>query len=249
MDERRARLALTIICPIFNEEENVGPLVAELTATLERSGREYELICVDDASTDRSLEVLKSLLGQFPCLRVLSHLRNSGQSAALYTGYRAARGEIVVTVDGDRQYNPDDVLRLVEHLEQSGADAVSGVRRRRQDNWIRRLSSRIANSYRNWITGDKIRDAGCAFRAVRTACLREIPAFNGMHRFLPTILRAQGYTVVELEVDHLPRRAGVAKYGIGNRLWRGLVDCLAMRWWKRRCFYGRRTGPELTRDP
>jgi dolichol-phosphate mannosyltransferase len=155
---------------------------------------------------------------------------------------------VVVTLDADGQNDPADIPALLAALR-PGVDCVTGVRTQRQDSFVKRVSSRVANAYRNWITGDRVTDAGCTFRAVRRAALREVPVFNGLHRFLPTILRRQGFTVAELPVNHRPRTRGVSKYGVGNRLWRGLRDCFAMRWYAARVIPADRLLPETESPP
>jgi len=224
---------LSIVIPIYNEEDNIEPLMAEIAQAVGPLGRSYEVICVDDKSSDSTPEVLRRLKKTYPQLRIVRHTRNCGESAGQATGFHFARGAVVITMDGDGQNDPADIPRLLEALA-DGVDCVCGVRRKREDDWVKRFSSRTANRFRNFLTGDTIADAGCTYRAIRRAALREMLVFNGMHRFLPSILRFQGRTVVEIQVNHRPRRAGVSKYGIGNRLWRGIRDCLAMRWYKRR---------------
>jgi len=232
--EQNATPDLSVVIPVFNEEENLAPLIEELEGVLEELGRRFEVICVDDSSTDRSAAVLEELRRTRPWLKLVRHTINSGESAAQATGFHHARGRIVITMDADLQHDPRDIPRLLDALVGDVA-AVCGVRRRREDNWVRRLSSRIANGFRNLVTGDRISDAGCTLRAIRREALRELPVFNGLHRFLPTILRLQGYRVEEIPINHRPRMKGESKYGIGNRAWRGLVDCFAMRWFRRRC--------------
>jgi len=237
------KLDLTVVIPVYNEAENLEPLIAELEQVLSGLGRSFEILCVDDKSTDGSLDILRRLQSQRDHLRVTAHTVNSGESAAQATGFARARGEVVITMDADQQNDPADIPALLAALDGETA-AVCGVRRRREDNWLRRLSSRIANSFRNVVTGDRISDAGCTFRAVRRAALREVPVFNGMHRFLPTILRWQGFRVKEIPVNHRPRMRGESKYGVGNRMWRGIRDCFAMRWYRARCVPGRRIAEE-----
>jgi glycosyltransferase involved in cell wall biosynthesis len=234
------KLALSVVIPIYNEEENVAPLLAELMPILEGLKLGFEVLCVNDASTDRSLELLTEMQSIYPSLWVISHSINSGESAATATGFQQASGEFIVTMDGDLQNDPADIPALLERITENHLAAVCGIRRKREDDWVKRLSSRTANAFRNLITGDKIADAGCTFRILRRESLREIPVFNGMHRFLPTMLRFQGFTVEELLVNHRPRTMGVSKYGVGNRLFRGIIDCFAMRWWQRRCLPTRR---------
>lgn len=239
---------VSVVLPVFNEAESLPPLLEEITAALRGSGRSFEIIAVDDASTDGSVAVLRELRGRHPELRVLRHRHNCGQSAAFAAGFAHARGEVVVTLDADGQNDPADIPALLAALR-PGVDCVTGVRARRQDSFVKRVSSRLANAYRNWITGDRVTDAGCTFRAVRRAALREVPVFNGLHRFLPTILRRQGFTVAELRVNHRPRTRGVSKYGVGNRLWRGLRDCFAMRWYAARAIPADRLLPEADSPP
>jgi len=237
------KIDLSIVIPVFNEEENLEPLLLELEPVLKKLKCFFEVICVDDKSTDNSLLILQQLQNTCPYLRVIGHRMNAGESAAQVTGFEHARGEIVVTMDADLQNDPADIPMLLASL-QNGIAAVCGVRRVREDDLVKKISSRIANHFRNWVTGDWIRDAGCTFRALRSEAIQELPAFNGLHRFLPTLLRYQGYRVVEIEVNHRPRMRGTSKYGIGNRLWRGLRDCFVMRWFRVRSIRGDRVERE-----
>jgi dolichol-phosphate mannosyltransferase len=224
---------ISVVIPIYNEEENIEPLLEELFPILRNTGKTFEVLCIDDASTDTSVAALNEQKKKYPELRIIRHKINSGESAAGATGFAHARGSVIITIDGDQQNDPADIPLLLKTIE--NADAVCGVRRKREDDWVKRISSRIANGFRNRVTGDTISDAGCTFRALRAEALQEIPVFNGMHRFLPTLLRLQGYKVVEILVNHRPRTRGKSKYGIGNRAFRGLIDCFAIRWWRRRC--------------
>ncbi len=234
---------LSIVIPVFNEEDNLEPLVAELQPILEKIGKKFEVIFIDDRSTDGSFEVLKKLQLTHPFIRIIPHTVNSGESAGEATGFANARGEIVITMDADQQNDPADIPAMLEAL-QDDIDCVCGVRRKRRDTIVKRISSRTANAFRNAITGDRIVDAGCTYRAIRRKALWQMPAFNGMHRFLPTLLRMQGYRVIELLVNDRPRTRGKSKYGIGNRMWRGIMDCFAMRWMKKRALVGDRVGDE-----
>jgi glycosyltransferase involved in cell wall biosynthesis len=224
---------ISFVVPLYNEEENLPELAAEIRATMARLGRPYEVLFVDDGSTDGSAEALRALGAADPHLRILRHRRNAGQSAGLATGFRAARGRIVVTLDADLQNDPADVPRLLDELER-GYDVVSGVRVERHDSWTRRFSSRVANSVRNWATDERITDVGCSLKAYRREFLDHLPMFGGMHRFLPTLVRWNGARVTEVPVRHRPRLHGVAKYGIGNRLFRALADLFAVRWMRTR---------------
>jgi len=225
---------LTVVIPVFNERDNLEALLAELEPCLRALQRSFEVLCVDDCSSDDSLQILRRLQADREWLRLVRHRVNCGESAGQATGFRHARGTLVITMDADLQNDPADIAPMLLELEDDVA-AVCGVRRKREDDVVKRLSSRIANAFRNAVTGDRIADAGCTFRVLRRAALADLPVFNGLHRFLPTILRWQGYRVRERLVNHRPRTRGVSKYGVGNRAWRGIADCLAMRWYRRRC--------------
>jgi dolichol-phosphate mannosyltransferase len=230
---------LTVVIPVFNERDNLEPLLAELEPCLRALGRSFEVLCVDDCSTDDSREVLGRLQVERPWLRLVRHSVNCGESAGQATGFRHARGAVLVTMDADMQNDPADIADMLAELD-GEVVAVCGVRRKREDDLVKRLSSRIANGFRNTVTGDRIADAGCTFRVLRRDALVDLPVFNGLHRFLPTILRWQGFEVRERLVNHRPRTRGQSKYGVGNRAWRGILDCLAMRWYHRRCVPARR---------
>ncbi len=243
----RHRVDLSVVVPVFNEEGNVTSLVKEIEGVL--AGLlplASEIIVVNDASTDGTLPVLRRILPRCPRLRVLRHARRSGQSAALATGFDAARGAIVVTLDGDGQNDPADIPGMLAALQTH--DVVCGVRARRADSWVRRASSRVGNAYRRCFTGDTLRDSGCAMRVLRAEVLKEVPVFNGMHRFLPTLLIIAGWRVGEVPVNHRARLSGQTKYGVGNRLMRGVFDCAAMLWWRRRVCSARRSGGEEPRS-
>jgi dolichol-phosphate mannosyltransferase len=230
---------LSVVIPVYNEAGNLEPLLKELSAVLRQLNKTCEILCINDASTDNSLEILKDLESSYPELRILCHTVNSGESAGQATGFGFAKGSIIITMDADLQNDPADIPKMVGALTGQVA-CVCGIRRIREDDAIRRISSYVANQFRNVITGEDISDAGCTFRAIRRTALKEMPVFNGMHRFLPGILRAQSYQVVEIPINHRPRFSGESKYGIGNRLWRGILDCLAMRWYKARAVRGNR---------
>ena len=231
---------LSVVVPAYNEEENIVPLADEIIAALASLSGGFELILVDDASTDSTARVIGQIKN--PQVRAVYHRINCGQSAAVGSGFQAARGEWVGTLDGDGQNDPADLPAMLEKAIHDSVDCVTGVRRKRQDNFIRRFSSRVANGFPNWITGDQVSDSGCGIRVVRRAALREIPVFNGMHRFLPTLLRGQGYTVAETTVNHRERLRGTSKYGVHNRLWRGIRDCFGIRWYLKRAVRSDRLG-------
>lgn len=224
--------SLSVVIPVFNEAESLGPLWAELRPVLEGLGQPYEVVFVDDGSRDGSREVLRSLRDRHPEVRLVSLRWNAGETAATDAGFRAARGEVVVTMDADLQNDPQDIPLLLDHLP--AWDAACGWRVAREDSWVRRISSRIANGIRNALSEEDVRDSGCTFRAIRRECLAGLRLYSGFHRFLPTLLRLEGYRVVEVPVNHRPRRFGRSKYGIRNRALRGLYDLLVVRWMKRR---------------
>ena len=225
---------LSVVFPVYNEEENIPILLREIAAALDGRGWSYEIVAVDDGSSDRSLEVLRSMVATYPTLRVLALAKNTGQTAALEAAWQAARGRLVVSLDADLQNDPADIPALVRKLEESKADMVAGVRVNRRDTWSRRMQSRIGNGVRNWITGDQITDTGCSLKLVKREAVDRVRLFTGMHRFLPTLVRYAGYTVVEMPVNHRPRQFGVSKYGAMNRAFRGLADCFAVRWMGKR---------------
>jgi glycosyltransferase involved in cell wall biosynthesis len=223
---------VSLVIPVFNEADSLPVLAAEIRAAMEALGAPYEVLFVDDGSTDPSPRVLAELAAGDRRLRVIRLRRNQGQSPALAAGFRRARGEVVVTLDADLQNDPADVPRLLAALD--GVDLVSGVRAERHDSWVRRVSSRVANRVRDRVIHDGISDVGCSLKAYRAELLRGLPMFKGMHRFLPALVELAGARVRELPVSHRPRRFGAAKYGIGNRLWRGLADLAAVRWMQKR---------------
>ncbi len=221
---------LSVVFPVYNEEDNVPALLEELARALDGNGWSYEIVAVDDGSSDRSLQILREARAKYPMLRVLTFEKNSGQTAALDAGWRAARGKYVVSLDADLQNDPADIPKMMRELEKNGADMVIGVRVNRQDTWARRVQSRIGNSVRNWITKDHITDTGCSLKLVKREAIDRVRLFTGMHRFLPTLVRMEGYRVIETPVNHRSRKFGVSKYGAMNRALRGLADCFAVRW-------------------
>jgi glycosyltransferase involved in cell wall biosynthesis len=223
---------LSLVVPAYNERDNLAPLLAEIGAALQ--GRSYEVIVVDDGSTDGSFEALRVLRQRYPQLRVIRFERNAGQTAAFAAGFRAARAPTVVTLDADLQNDPADIPKLVDTLERDGATAVAGYRANRRDSPWKRLQSLIANGVRNRLNGEVIRDIGCSLKAFRTDAVRSLPLFTGLHRFLPTLIKMQGGTVTEVPVGHRPRKHGVTKYGMWNRVFRSLADAFAVRWMQRR---------------
>lgn len=223
---------ISVVLPAFNEAESVGDCVGELRGVLVGMGRTFEIIVVDDGSTDETFAVLQRLKASVPELRALRFARRAGQTAAMAAGFRHARSGIVVTLDADGQADPADIPILLDKLAEW--DVVCGVRTARSDSFLRRVSSRIANAVRNRLTGDHITDTGCTLKAYRREFLERIPLFKGMHRFLPTLLRQSGARVTEVPVRHRPRRKGSSKYNIRNRLFRSFRDVFAVRWMQSR---------------
>jgi len=248
----RPPVQVTLLVPAKNEAESIPVLARELEAVMDSTGLAWECLWVDDGSTDGTLEALLKLRQHRCQHHFLSLDGNYGQSAALLAGFRAAAGEIIVTLDADLQNDPRDIPRLLEVLERGEAGMVNGVRRKRQDSRVRRISSSIANGFRNWVTRESVTDVGCSLRAFRADCVRDLPPFRGLHRFLPSFARLRGHRIVELPVGHGPRRFGVTKYGIHNRLWVGLVDTLGVRWLQSRYVHPnvrRSSIPELAGPP
>ena len=232
--------AVSVVVPLFNEEENVPILQAELMAAL--SGVDYEIIFVDDGSIDKTVERIAFK----PEIRLVQFERNAGQSAAMYAGLQSARGATAVLIDGDLQNDPADIPRLLAEIE-GGADLVCGYRAQRKDTFVKRVTSRIANFVRSRFTKDGVRDTGCTLKAMRRECISALLPFKGMHRFIPALVKGAGYRLVEIPVNHRPRKFGASKYGLGNRALRATTDMFGVRWLlSRRLDYKRRTDPEST---
>ena len=215
--------ALSVIVPLYNEEANLPILQEELRTAL--SGLDYEVIFVDDGSVDRTVEQITTA----PNIRLIRFEKNAGQSAAIYAGLTAARGLTVVIIDGDLQNDPADIPRLLAEIAR-GADLVCGYRVKRQDTAVKRLTSRIANAVRSRYTKDGVRDTGCTLKAMRRECVSTLFPFKGMHRFIPALVKGAGYRLVEIPVNHRPRRFGQSKYGLGNRAVRATIDMFGVRW-------------------
>jgi glycosyltransferase involved in cell wall biosynthesis len=221
-------VALSVVIPVYNEQDSVRPLLASLRDVMEELGQGYELIVVDDGSTDQTLARLRDAALELPALRVVRLRANFGQTAALAAGFDVARGDLIVTMDGDGQNDPADVPRLLGKLKE-GYDVVSGWRRDRRDPfWSRRLPSQLANGLISWITGVHLHDYGCALKVYRREILRDVALYGEMHRFLPALCRWVGASVGELPVGHWPRRRGVSKYGLGRTV-RVLLDLLTVK--------------------
>lgn len=225
---------ISVVIPFFNEEGNVRPLFDELLPVLGGLGRTFEVVAVDDGSLDGTGAELRAVARSHREVRHLRFPSNRGQSAAFRAGFLAARGAIIVTMDGDLQIDPTDLPPMLEVLEREGVDLVHGWRRERRDPLLKRISTRIANAVRNLLTGEDIHDTGCPLKVFRREALEGLPPFDGMHRFFVTLARMRGFTSREMVVRHRSRRSGESKYGIRNRVLRALRDCLVVRWMQKR---------------
>jgi dolichol-phosphate mannosyltransferase len=225
---------LSVVIPVYNEEDNLPLLWPELRAVLERLGVTFEVVFVDDGSRDRSAEIIRNVRNSDARVRLVRLKANTGEAGATDAGFKAAHGRRVITMDADLQNDPHDIPELIRYLDQW--DVVTGwrVRRGDGDSLVRRASSRIANAVRNWISDESIHDSGCTFRAFRRECLHDLVLYRGFHRFIPTLLRMRGYRVLEVPVGHRPRRFGQSKYGVLNRVFVASADLLVVRWMKRR---------------
>jgi dolichol-phosphate mannosyltransferase len=215
--------AVSVVVPLFNEEESVPLLQSELTRAL--IGLNYEIVFVDDGSTDRTADRIEP----GPRIQLVRFEKNAGQSAALYAGLRNARGATAVLIDGDLQNDPADIPKLLSEIER-GADLVCGFRAQRKDTFVKRVTSRVANFVRSRFTKDGVRDTGCTLKAMRRECISALVPFKGMHRFIPALVKGAGFRLVEIPVNHRPRKFGQSKYGLGNRALRATVDMFGVRW-------------------
>lgn len=225
---------LSVVIPVYNEEDNLPLLWPELRGVLEQMAVSFEVLFVDDGSRDRSAEIVRAMREADARVRLVRLKSNAGETAATDAGFKAARGQRVVTMDADLQNDPRDIPALVHCLEQWDAATGWRVYRGQGDSVVRRISSRVANYTRNWLSDESIHDSGCTFRAFRRECLRGLVLYRGFHRFIPTLLRMRGYRVVEVPVRNRPRRFGQSKYGVLDRLFVALVDLLVVRWMKNR---------------
>jgi len=227
----------SVIIPIKDERDNLTPLTERvlkvLSAREESQTAPFELVYVDDGSSDGSSELLDRLAQTYPAVRVLHFDRNYGQSSAFDAGFKHSTGELVITLDGDLQNDPADIDKMLPLLQKF--DLVCGWRISRNDNLVRKLSSRIANAVRSAVTGDRVHDTGCSLKIFRRAVVDKLQLFTGMHRFFPALALMHGFTVTEIPVSHHPRAHGISKYGVGNRLFKSLYDLIAVRWMQNRC--------------
>lgn len=223
---------VSVVIPAHNEAENLPRLIEEIAEALDAAGHWYEIVVVDDASSDDTPRVLNQLSHRYPSITRHRMARQSGQSAALSAGFDLASGQTVVTIDADLQNDPADIPKLVEQI--GPYDCAIGWRKDRKDPFNKRVISKFANRVRNWMTGECVKDTGCGLKAFRAECLHRIHRFDGMHRFFPTLVKMHGYSVVEIPVHHRPREAGRTHYNIFNRSIRPMMDLMAVRWLQKR---------------
>lgn len=223
---------LSVVVPVFNEEENLEPLTEELVSVLASVMRSYEIIFVDDGSTDASPQSLHALGKKFQSVRMLRFKKNCGQTAAFDAGFKAALGDIIITMDADLQNDPHNIPAMLPFIGEY--DLVCGWRHKRNDTCVRRASSRIANAVRNKLSGENIQDVGCSLKVFRGEYAKKLKLYTGMHRFFPTLVKMEGGKVKEVKVNHRPRKFGTSKYNVFNRVFRAFMDLLAVCWMKKR---------------
>ncbi len=222
----------SIIVPVYNEEENIQILNEEIVQVIKSLGKPFEIIYIDDGSQDRSLEVLKELKSKTPEIKIIVFEKNCGQSAAIDAGFRKSQGDIVITIDADLQNDPNDIPLLIDALKEG--DAAIGWRASRKDSLKKKITSKLGNFFRNLFLGEKIHDTGCSLKAFKRETIERLKIFKGMHRFLPALVKMEGYKVIEVKVDHRPRIHGKTKYGFFDRFLSATPDLFAVMWMKRR---------------
>jgi dolichol-phosphate mannosyltransferase len=236
---------LSLVIPAFNEQEVIPELLRRIEAALNLTQKIYEVVIVDDGSSDQTPKMLDDAMQTRPWLRVVRMARNGGQSAAFDAGFKAARGAVIATIDADLQNDPEEIPRLLPMLD--GYDMITGWRQKRRDSKFRLIQTRIANRIRNWLSEETIQDSASSLKLYKRHCLAGIYLFTGSHRFMPTLVKMRGYTVLETPVKHSQRYAGTAKYGFRNRAWRAFIDLLGVRWMKKR--YLRYSVSEVKNEP
>lgn len=223
---------LSVVAPVYNEHDNLIPLTVKIKDALNGKISSYEIIYIDDGSTDGSSELLDKLAAEHQEIKVYHFTKNNGQTAAFAAAFEKAEGRLVATMDADLQVDPADIFKLLPKIDEY--DLVCGVRADRQDTIIKMISSLIGNGVRNWLTHEEIKDTGCPLKLFKNGVVKSLYLFEGMHRFFPTLAKMYGYRVTQVTVSHYPRQYGKSKYGIANRIWKGLKDTLAVRWMQRR---------------
>ena len=225
-------IEISIVVPVYNERENLVLLDQEITKSIKPLNKSYEVILVDDGSMDGRSELIRALQEKNSAIRLIRFGHNHGQTAAFAAGFNKARGDIIVTMDADLQNSPSDIPLLLTAIKDY--DVVCGWRHKRNDPWIKKISSKVANSVRNSLSDESIADTGCSLKAFRRECFKDIKLYNGMHRFFPTLMKMEGFSVTQVKVGHYPRIHGHSKYNIRNRLFASFKDLLAIRWMKKR---------------
>jgi glycosyltransferase involved in cell wall biosynthesis len=225
---------LSLVIPCYNEQENVDVLLNRVESALAVLGKPFEVLLVDDGSTDDTPKLLAAARQKHPWLRVLRMAKNGGQSAAFEAGFAAAKGQIIATIDADLQNDPEEIPRLIPLLDEHKVDMITGWRKDRQDTNFRKWQSRQANRIRNWVTEETVVDSASSLKVYRAHAVKGMKLFRGAHRYFPTLVKMRGCTVFETPVKHSPRHAGTAKYGFGNRAWVGVYDLIGVRWMKKR---------------
>lgn len=222
----------SIVVPVYNEAKNLAPLTDRILEVFEEKDYKYEIIYVNDGSSDGSSSIIDKYADDIENLKALHFKENNGQTAAFLAGFKKAEGDYIITLDADLQVDPEDVFDLIPQLD--NYDMVVGMRSSRNDGLKKKISSLVGNGVRNMLTGETISDTGCPLKVFKNEISRHFYPFKGMHRFYPTLARIKGYTVKEVPVNHYPRKFGNSKYGISNRMWVGLLDTFAVRWMKKR---------------
>lgn len=222
----------SVVIPLKNEEENVEALINELEPIMNSLKSPWELICIDDGSTDKTHQILQNLALKKPYLRIISFTENFGQSSAFDAGFKAANGEYVITLDGDRQNDPADIPKLICAIQD--ADLACGIRVKRRDSWHKKAISKLANFVRSRLCKDGIQDTGCSLKIYRSSSLKKIKLFEGMHRFLPALFQIEGFKVNEIPVNHRERTCGKSKYNFFNRSLNTVFDMFAVLWMRKR---------------
>lgn len=223
---------ISVIAPVYNEKDNITRFIEKVEESLKKEFSSYEIILIDDGSTDGSREILDKEAAKNGHVKVYHFTKNNGQTAALAAGFKVATGNLVVTMDSDLQTTPEDIYTLLPYLE--NYDMVNGKRETREDGFKRKLSSLVGNGVRNFITKDNIQDTGCPLKLFKKEVVDSFYLYEGMHRFLPTLAKINGFKVIEVPVRHYDREFGTSKYGVWNRLFKGLKDAFAVRWMKQR---------------
>ena len=227
-NKKKSPIKFSVVLPIYNEIENLSRLFEEILSVMRKTAQPFEIICINDGSTDHSQAYIQKFGRDHPEFKLINFKKNQGQSAALFAGFLKAAGEYVITLDADLQNDPADIATLIDYLPRY--DMVNGWRTKRNDTWLTRISSKIANSIRNKLSRENINDTGCSLKIMKKTYLDRIKMFKGMHRFLPTLMKLEGAKVIEVPVSHRPRTMGSSNYGVWDRAFSGLRDLLAVRW-------------------